>query len=27
MTSHTFKPDLPAPSTNIGVLGWMRANL
>ncbi len=27
MTSHTFKPDLPAPSTNIGAVGWMRANL
>ncbi|UNG19820.1 amino acid ABC transporter permease [Stutzerimonas zhaodongensis] len=27
MTIHTFKPDLPAPSTNIGVVGWMRANL
>ena len=27
MTSHTFKPDLPAPTTNIGVIGWMRANL
>jgi len=27
MTSHTFKPDLPAPSSNIGIVGWMRANL
>ena len=27
MTSHTFKPDLPAPSANIGVPGWMRTNL
>ena len=27
MTTHTFKPDLPAPSANIGVVGWMRANL
>ena len=27
MTTHTFKPDLPAPSRNIGVVGWLRANL
>ncbi|WP_120995748.1 amino acid ABC transporter permease [Stutzerimonas urumqiensis] len=27
MTAHTFKPDLPAPTTSIGALGWIRANL
>ncbi|WP_421682033.1 amino acid ABC transporter permease [Stutzerimonas urumqiensis] len=27
MSAHTFKPDLPAPTTSIGALGWIRANL
>jgi len=27
MTTHIFKPDLPAPSRDIGVIGWIRANL
>ena len=27
MTTHAFKPDLPAPSRSIGVVGWLRANL
>lgn len=27
MTTHTFKPDLPPPSTSVGVLAWLRANL
>ncbi|MBA1272106.1 amino acid ABC transporter permease [Stutzerimonas azotifigens] len=27
MTTHIFKPDLPAPSRNVGVVGWMRSNL
>ncbi len=27
MTTHAFKPDLPAPSRSIGVVGWLRVNL
>ncbi len=27
MTTHTFKPDMPPPSTSVGVVAWMRANL
>lgn len=27
MSSHTPHPDLPPPSTSVGVIGWMRANL
>lgn len=27
MTTHRFKPDLPPPSSNLGALGWLRANL
>jgi general L-amino acid transport system permease protein len=26
-TTHTFKPDLPPPSTSVGPLAWMRNNL
>ncbi|WP_166359255.1 amino acid ABC transporter permease [Pseudomonas akapageensis] len=27
MTTHIFKPDMPAPKTSVGALGWMRAHL
>lgn len=27
MTTHTFKPDMPPPSSSIGVVAWMRANM
>ena len=27
MTRHVFKPDLPPPARQLGVLGWLRANL
>ena len=27
MTTHTFKPDMPPPSSSIGIVAWMRANL
>ncbi|WP_300725517.1 amino acid ABC transporter permease [Pseudomonas sp.] len=27
MSAHTFKPDLPPPTTSVGPLAWMRANL
>ena len=27
MQTHTFKPDLPPPSTSVGALAWLRSNL
>jgi len=27
MSTHTFKPDLPPPSSSVGVVAWMRSNL
>ena len=27
MTTHTFKPDMPPPSSSIGIVAWMRANM
>ena len=27
MSTHTFKPDLPPPSSSVGAVAWMRSNL
>jgi len=27
MTTHTFKPDMPPPSSSIGIVAWMRAHM
>ena len=27
MSTHTPHPDLPPPSTSVGLIGWLRANL
>ncbi|HWR79724.1 MAG TPA: amino acid ABC transporter permease, partial [Pseudomonas sp.] len=27
MQTHTFKPDLPPPSTSVGTVAWFRSNL